>query len=76
MRAYTKPRNHEGKREEKRDGEGTRTQEGRKEGRKGTWKGREPTEGAPISIIVIIHLGLFPANAHSWGLIALYTTAP
>lgn len=49
---------------------------GRKEGRKGTWKGREPTEGASISIIVIIHLGLFPANAHLWGLMALYTTAP
>lgn len=55
--------NHEGKRQNrKRKRESS--QEGRKEGRV---CGREekPTEGAPISIIVIIHLGLFPANAHS-----------
>jgi len=46
---------------------GEREREGKlgKEGRKGT-RGREPaTEGGPISIIVIIHLGLFPANARS-----------
>lgn len=43
---------------------------------KGSRKGRETHEGISVSIIVIIHLGLFPACPPPKGLIPLYAAVP
>lgn len=45
-------------------------------GRKGVEEGEKIHAGISVSIIVIIHLGLFPACPPFQGLIALYTAAP
>lgn len=44
--------------------------------RKGVEEGEKTDGGISVSIIVIIHLGLFPACPPLQGLIALYTAAP
>lgn len=43
---------------------------------KGSRKGRETHGGISVSIIVIIHLGLFPAYPPPEGLIPLYAAVP